>query len=281
MGYSIFEDTMADMTWMEVEEAIKQKAVVLLPLGVIEEHGPHMGLAVDMYSSYMVARLARPELERRGIRTLIAPPHYWGVNRLTAGFPGSFNVRPETMKALILDILISLKNWGVEHIILVNWHAEYNHVMAILETAKEARTAHDIKVYCILTDAEIRNFKLTGKEDYILAYKSAPMPGSASKYLDVHAGSLETGVMAQYFPEQVKEAVAVSLEPTRITLDDLKIMRQKGGDQAKKYIPAGYFGDPANFDRETGRQYVEERALILASLVESVIGGHYHSPDMG
>ncbi len=279
MGYSVFDDTMADMTWQEIEEAIKQKAVVLLPLGVMEEHGPHMGLAVDTYSSYMVAKLARLDLERKGVKTLISPPDYWGINQLTSGFPGSFNVRPETMKALILDILSSLKSWGVEHVFMVNWHAEYRHVMTMLEAAREAWTVVGIKTYCILTDVEIRNFKLTGREDYILAYRSAPMPGSGAKYIDVHAGSLETGVMAQYFPEQVKEALAESLEPTRITFDDLKVMRS-GGETAKKYIPAGYFGDPAHYDRETGRIYVEEKARVLASLVEGAVRGSYRPLDM-
>jgi len=42
MDYSIFNETMADMTWPEIEKSAKNGAIILLPTGVIEEHSPHM-----------------------------------------------------------------------------------------------------------------------------------------------------------------------------------------------------------------------------------------------
>ena len=88
MGYSIFDDTMVDMNWLEVEKAAEEKAIVLLPTGVIEEHGPHMGLGVDTYCGYLLCKVTRKRLEDKGIRTLIAPPYYWGINNATGSFPG-------------------------------------------------------------------------------------------------------------------------------------------------------------------------------------------------
>ena len=64
-GYSIFQETMADMTWQEVEKAAEEGAVILLPTAVIEEHGPHMGCGVDTYLAYQACKLARRELGRR------------------------------------------------------------------------------------------------------------------------------------------------------------------------------------------------------------------------
>ena len=61
-GYSIFHETMADMTWQEVEKAAEEGAVILLPTAVIEEHGPHMGCGVDTYLAYQTCKLARREL---------------------------------------------------------------------------------------------------------------------------------------------------------------------------------------------------------------------------
>ncbi len=61
-GYSVFDQTMADMTYVEIEEAAREKAVVFLPVGVIEEHGPHLPLAVDVYGSYIIAKRTRAEL---------------------------------------------------------------------------------------------------------------------------------------------------------------------------------------------------------------------------
>ena len=60
MGYSLFDETMVDMAWPEIEKAAQEGAIVLLPTGVIEEHGPHMGLAVDIYLAYILCKLSVP-----------------------------------------------------------------------------------------------------------------------------------------------------------------------------------------------------------------------------
>ena len=92
MCYSIFDETMVDLSWDKLDELIKEEAVVLLPTGVIEAHGPHMGLGVDTYGSYIKCKLVKELLESKGIKTLIAPPYYWGINNMTGDFPGSFTV---------------------------------------------------------------------------------------------------------------------------------------------------------------------------------------------
>ena len=71
MGYSLFDETMVDMAWPEIEKAAQEGAIVLLPTGVIEEHGPHMGLAVDIYLAYILCKLTRRELESKSIKTHI------------------------------------------------------------------------------------------------------------------------------------------------------------------------------------------------------------------
>ncbi len=272
MGYSIFDETVVDLAWPEIEAAIKQKAIVLLPLGVIEEHGPHMGLAVDIYAVYMVARLAKHQLEQRGIRTLIAPPYYWGINGLSSSFAGSFTVKPETMKAVLLDTMESLKNWGVNYIFALNWHGEGRHNLVILEAVKEAHTRLGLNAYYLITDTQATNYKLSGKEEYILIEKSSH-PVSPSLYVDVHAGSSETAVMLNYFPEQVNVEKAKTLKPTQYTFEDMKALR-KGGDEARKMIPSGYIGDPAGFDIEAGKREVEEKALSYANLIEKIVKGN-------
>src|SRR3989339_2117368 len=160
MGYSIFDETMVDMAWQEIEKAVEAGAIVLLPTGVIEEHGPHMGLGVDTYCSYLVCKLTRRKLEAKGIKTLITPPYYWGVNNATGSFPGSFTVRKETMKHLLWDILASLKRWGVTTVFNINWHGDREHNVAILEAVKEARIDTGIRAYCLIDDHRAKRFGL-------------------------------------------------------------------------------------------------------------------------
>ena len=106
-GYSIFHETMVDMTWPEVEKAARDGAVVLMTTAVIEEHGPHMSCGIDTYLGYLMCKITRRELEARGVKAVIAPPFYWGINVSSHVFPGTFTVRPETMKALLHDLLAS------------------------------------------------------------------------------------------------------------------------------------------------------------------------------
>ena len=91
MGYSVFTDTMVDMPWPQVEAAARRGAAALLPVGIIEEHGPHMGLGVDTYSAYLVAVRAKKALAARGVEVLVAPPQYWGISPATGIFGGTFD----------------------------------------------------------------------------------------------------------------------------------------------------------------------------------------------
>jgi creatinine amidohydrolase len=270
MGYSIFDETMVDMTWLEIEDAIKHKAIVLLPVGVIEEHGPHLGLAVDMYVSYLLAKLTKANLEKNGVRTLLAPPYYWGINVLTNSFPGSFTVRPETMQAVLFDTLSCLKSWGIEYAFTINWHAEVKHNLTILEAVKEARLKTGIKAFAVLTDMETRNLKLGGNEDYITIRKSTPPAPATSPYLDLHAGSEETAIMLAYFAEQVKINMINSLNPTKITVEELKIMR-KGGDGVRDLIPLGYFGNPAGCNLPEAVKELNDIARTNADLIKKMV----------
>jgi creatinine amidohydrolase len=124
MGYPILEDKMATMNWPEIERHGLQGTVVLWPSTVLEEHGPHLPITVDLYIGVVLARLVKEWLSGQGIASIVAPPNYWGINNVTAAFPGSFTLRPETLKALLYDTLASLKHWGFERIYLLDLQGE-------------------------------------------------------------------------------------------------------------------------------------------------------------
>ena len=87
MTYSIFENTMADMSYQEVEEAAKDGSTVLFPISVIEEHGPHLPLATDTYIAYQQAIETKKKLSSKDIKAIIVPPFYWELILLQVHFP--------------------------------------------------------------------------------------------------------------------------------------------------------------------------------------------------
>ncbi len=198
-GHSIFHETMVDMTWQEVEQAAQEDAIILFPTAVIEEHGPHMANGVDTYLGYINCVLVKRELDSRGIKTLIAPPFYWVINKTTHVFPGTFTVRETTMKALIYDTINSLKSWGFTEIYNINWHNDGTHRITILQAIVDACRRQNVNAYCLLPEYDLGRFQLTGEEDFIVAHKEPPSDDSPSEYLSLHAEEFETGAMAAFF----------------------------------------------------------------------------------
>ena len=70
--------TMMDMTWEEVDRLVKENALVLMAVGIIEEHGPHLPISTDLDLAMAQAEDVRQELECMGRKSVIAPPFFWG-----------------------------------------------------------------------------------------------------------------------------------------------------------------------------------------------------------
>lgn len=275
-GYSIFDGTMVDMTYTQIEDAAKEKAIILFPIGVIEQHGPHLPLGVDIYEAYVWAKLVKVELEGKGIRSVIAPPFFWGINNVTISFAGSFRVREETTINLILDIMASLKGWGFEKVFFINHHWDAAHNRVLLTAIQKVRLSTGIQAYWIIDDTMGKRLGLVGKEPFIIVYK---LPPSSSKYVEVHAGGDETSCMWYFFPNLVDLEIWKTLKSTDLTVQDLMVWR-RGGDEARKVTPQGFFGDPTNASPERGRRYGEDYGRTVAGLIEAFLHCNYEPQEI-
>lgn len=233
-GVNVFAETLVAMPWPAVEAAAKRGAVVLLPQGVIEEHGPHISLGADLYQTYDLCRRARRELDRRGTPAVIAPPTWVGVNVETGAFPGSMDAAEDTVAAVLRDELASLQRWGFRRVAVVNVHGDRNHRLALVEAVAAAAAALKLDV------------RLVQPEIFL-----PPVPGLGPGQPDVHAGANETGTMAALFPGEVDTALARSLPPQR------------------QFAPRGYIGDPARYS--TGG-IVEAYEAAARSIADALSG---------
>ena len=138
---------MVEMTWEGVKESAERGDSVLFPIAVVEAHGPHMDLSPDIYIAQMFCRFLKKNLIGKNIKTVIAPPYYWGINSAKVKYPGSFTVRPETFKAVLFDIFSSLKDWGFSNVFIVNSHGDQKHTKVIEQSIEEVQKNLDMKVY--------------------------------------------------------------------------------------------------------------------------------------
>src|SRR3954465_13619043 len=104
------------MTWPEVNEAVLQRRVVLLPVGAIEQHGPHLPVDVDnRIVSWLCDEAARP----RPDLLLSVPPIHYGFNEHNMGFPGTISVEVQNLLGYVGDVVLSFVRQGHTRVVLV------------------------------------------------------------------------------------------------------------------------------------------------------------------
>ncbi len=121
------------LSWKELKDVRRKIKFVVLPIGVVEAHGPHLPLGTD----FMIPLYLSDKLVER-LNGLIAPAIPYGVTTSLTGFPGHLSVEPETLKKLVFQTLRSLKISGFDKIVVLNGHGGSEHVKAIVEALKQA-----------------------------------------------------------------------------------------------------------------------------------------------
>ena len=102
MTHCIFENTIAACRWPDIQRLGQGHAVALLPTDPLEEHGPTMPVCVDVLFSYVLAQHVAELLDDRNRKAIVSPPVYWGIANATAAYPGTFSLRKDTLKQLVL-----------------------------------------------------------------------------------------------------------------------------------------------------------------------------------
>ena len=290
----IFADTIAEMTWYEVEQAARDGAVLLWAFGVIEQHGPHLPAGTDVYLPQARLREVRRELAQRGVQALIVPPYYWGVNVVSGAFPASYKVRPEIIRELMADVFASLKGDGFRRVFCFSGHGDALHNRTIHEGIKLGveRSGIDIsfvmdaalaqRLGIALDDAQItvpEGSQTEGLKFFQIntsSPSSGSLPGAEQappRYVDVHAGRWESSMMLASCASLVRDDVRKTLRSTDLGPEDLAVWRQ-GYEHARRTTPLGYFGDPAAASAEEGRQTLQSAAATAADAIVARIRKH-------
>ena len=106
-----------ELSWKDVEEYLEEQNLILLPVGSIEQHGPHLPLATDSIIAQHIAEGAAKEC---GV--LVAPPIKYAISLNHIDFPGTVSLQPETLIQVIWDVCRCLSHHGFKKILIVNGH---------------------------------------------------------------------------------------------------------------------------------------------------------------
>jgi len=262
---NIFTNTMADMKFTDIKQYAEENAIVLLPMGVIEEHGPHLCLATDIYTAHIYCNAVKQKLEEHGYKSVIAPPFYWGICQAARNFIGSFNIRSETAKALLYDILASLKDFGFNRVFGVNTHGDVEQKIVAMNAFKEACEQLEIIACFPYDEFMFHHFGLNSDEACFYVIKPQEIKVSQATIGDAHAGDIETATINAYYPHLVDTAKAKSLPD--VSLGSYGFEAWMFGNQLKQISPQGYLGSPASYESVDIVKNIEDNAQRISEAI--------------
>lgn len=109
----------SSLTWEEVNLAVGEQKVILIPVGAIEQHGPH--LPVDM-DNQAVVHICDETARRFSNIALSTLPIHYGFNEHNMDFPGTISIEMENFIRYCFDVGRSFARQGFKRIIWINGH---------------------------------------------------------------------------------------------------------------------------------------------------------------
>jgi creatinine amidohydrolase len=187
---------MDNLSWVTYEEKIRHPgAVVMLPVGALEQHGPHLPLGTDALLAAAVARDVAT-----GIDALVAPPINYGYKsqpKCGGGqhFPGTTSLDGGTLAAATCDIIAEFARHGVRNVVVVSGH--YENQWFLTEGIDLARRRAGAGSPLRVMRLEYWDFL---NEESLAGVFPDGFPGFALE----HAAVIETSMMLHYYPDLVQ-----------------------------------------------------------------------------
>lgn len=233
---------MENMTWDEFEEMREKIDTVIIPIGSIEAHGKHLPLNTDVLAPMEISKRVERKLRERGREVLIAPPINYGHTFVLNVYPGTINVKAETLRIYVRDVIDEFAQEGFKRIILMNGHG--GNIYPLIEAAEESVEKYNTEVWLI-------NWWIDFREDILSICTSQG-----------HAGEDETSVIMAIKPEVVKMEKAVG-ERRRYAVRKIR------KDVGLELFPEGVNDDPRGATKEKGEAILEIVSEKIARLLEA------------
>ncbi|MBW0104850.1 mycofactocin biosynthesis peptidyl-dipeptidase MftE [Pseudonocardia sp. KRD291] len=229
---------LGDLAWTDLDG---RAPALVVPVGSVEQHGPHLPLDTDV----RVATAVASGVHDRDPSLVLAPALSYGAAGEHEGFPGTVSLGQEALRAVLVEYGRSACRWA-SRLLLVNGHG--GNVATLVEAVALLR--HEGRdaawVPCV-----------------------PPPAVTAGVPLDAHAGRVETSLMLALAPHLVRTDAAAPGATGRLR-DLLEPMRTGG---VVSVSPNGVLGDPSGASAEEGRRLLDG---MVASVADAV---HRWEPD--
>lgn len=230
---------LVSMTWPEVADLDTDLAIV--PVGSVEQHGPHAPLGTDVLTAEAVAEAAAEQFDGD---VLVAPPISVGVAEEHRQFPGTLWVSEPTFRSYVRETVASLASHGFDRVLLCNGHG--GNVDALREVGATI-TRHD-EAYAV----PVTWFDAAGADDM------------------GHGGPVETSLVWQLDPDAIRqdrldEAAADAAEGWGEWVRGVNLAYDSA-----EFTDNGVVGDPSEASPERGAALLDAAADAVADVLSAV-----------
>ena len=247
---------LGEMTTLEVETFLRAHHTVIVPVGAVEQHGPHGPLLTDVIIPQEVARRAAPALG-----AVVAPPVNYALSYPHTGFTGLVQIRIPTFMALIEDLAASFATAGFKRIVFLNGHFDNTYAIAYACANAAERLPKGVRAFPV-------------------NYWDGMTPEETARYFTLktglHANEAETSAVlainpalvdmdkanAEFppFPEFTMPTLALSTRPSSSRTQDLSIAPRS---RARGEMRAGR-------QREIGERFLEAGVRSTIAVLDNI-----------
>ena len=231
-----------DLRMPEFEAWCGKHLTILLPVGSLEEHGPHLPLGTDTFHAIEVARRVaqlRP--------VLVAPPLFYGLCRSTREHPGTISISGDILRELVTDLGREFYRHGLRHLVIISGHAGGTHMAALVEAGETLLAELPELQVAVVNLLEVLREVLASRPDLVKTRG------------DSHAGEVETALMLAAYPHLVSGTAPAEWP----SFPKYVLVRDK-----RRYWPGGVWGDPGAATAAQGEAILQAEVERLVDLLD-------------
>ena len=221
----------------------KKKQVAVIPIGSIEQHGPHLPISTD---SDIVTEVAKKLSEKKGY--LLLPTITCGVSFEHAPF-FNLSIRESTLRNVLIDLCISLSDNNIKTIFIINGHHGNQKSINNIDVKLKKLSKNKLKVFPL-------SYWHFMKREFD------------------HAGFVETSLMMVISKNLKMNLAKKGLITDKMTKQEIKKIGKLANQSFPKATKNGIWGDPTKATKKDGQEILDEIIKNLGKRCQTCLTGH-------
>ncbi|MBC8194786.1 MAG: creatininase family protein [Acidimicrobiia bacterium] len=252
---------LADLSGPCISEAVGADSIILLPVGAIEQHGPHLPMSVD---AVIADEVASALLDKVGneVDLWLLPTLSVSKSNEHAWSPGTMWLSSDTMLRVLDDISACVATTSARRLVFLNAHGGNSSLLSV--ACRDIRVKHDLLTFLVHPS---------------LPPASGGMSTEEELGMGIHGGLNETSVFAHLRPGEVNMDLAVRRVPEWMA--ENASVRFGGpvqfGWTSRDFGPDGHIGDPTGANPDLGRELFESAVAQLTEQLREIARFEFRS----